>query len=188
MNEAILNQLLKAPVMPDTESFFFPHDDYPVTDESKKQAIALLENSRTVVDDDIKNYLFDGEYRAESVEPKYRASSDFGKSYVGIPDESHFSIRVAIQAFIVFSSFENNYLQDIIQFKELEKLTHVAPFPTHPHIIEICINGEPITAQSQSVDATTLDQLMKNVEDFFGNCVHGGGYIPYLNMDTEIYY
>lgn len=181
MNNATLNQLLLAPVMPDTESFYFPHN------ESIKQATALLEKSRTVVDDNIKNYLFDGEYRAESITPEYRNGSDC-EAYSGIPNDAMFNVRIAIEAFIVFSSLDGEFIQDTVQLKSVDELKHTAPFPSHPHIIEVCINGEPITAETHSLNTATLDKLMQNVNDHFENCAHGGGYIPYLEMKNDIYY
>lgn len=180
----VANALLVAPVFPDTEWLRFPHDVYPPTDESVAKVKEIYDQCRTRISDEQVNFLFNGSYTAESTPLEYRNQSDVSEAYKNISPEDNFSFAVAIESYVEYLPKEDDYQTTVVRFRDAERLTHTPPFPSHPLIEEVKINGEVITAETHQIAPAILDSLIQTVQDCLDNCEHGGGYVPYID-DAE---
>lgn len=176
----VANALLVAPVFSDTEWLRFPHDVYPPTEESVAKVKEIYDQCRTRISDEQVNFLFKGSYTAESTPLEYRNHSDVAEAYKNIPPEDNFSFAVAIESYVEYLLLDDDYQATKVRFPEVESLTHKPPFPSHPLIEEVKINGQVITAETHQITPAVLDALMQTAKDCLDNCEHGGGYVPYI--------
>lgn len=181
----VANALLVAPVFPDSEWLFFPYEVYPPTEESVEKVKEIYDQSRERVGDNQVNFLFKGSYLAKSVPVEYRNDADMVEGYKNISPEDEFSFSVAIESYVEYLKDEDDYKTAVVRLPDVERLTHKPPFPSHPLIQEVVINGQPITAETHQIAPAVLDKLMQTVNECLENCEHGGGYVPYIS--DELY-
>ncbi len=117
----------------------------------------------------------------KSIPAEYRNDADVVEAYKHIAPEDNFSFSVAIESYVEYLSKEDEYQAAAIRFPEVEHLTHQPPFPTHPLIEEVKINGQLITAETHKIAPAVLDAIIKVAKECLENCEHGGGYIPYIS-------
>lgn len=184
-NEAI-NTLLIAPIFPDSENLYFPHNTFPPTDESIEKVKAILASSRTRVDAEQVNFLFKGSYQVKSVPLEYRNDEDVADGYKNVSPNDNYSFEIAIESFVEYLSNENDFQSSKIRFAKIDEITHTPPFPSHPLIKNILVNGLPITAQTHEIELSVLENMMKSAQECFDNCEHGGGFIPYCDSDEYL--
>lgn len=177
--------LLAAPIFPDSEHLFFPHNIYPPTDKSIEKVKEIIAISRNRVSDEQSNFIFKGSYLARSVPVEYRNDDDVKDAYKDIALTDNFNVSIAIESFVEYLVKENEYQSTDVRFREIANLTHKPPFPTHPLIEEVRINDQIITAETHQIGSAVLDKLIKAAQECLDNCEHGGGFVPY--SETEEY-
>lgn len=179
-NEAA-NALLVAPVFPDSEWLFFPHEVYPPSEQSVEKVRELFDKCRNRIGEGHMSFLFKGSYITKSVPAEYRNDADMVEGYKHIDSEDNFSFSVAIESYVEYLSKEDDYRAAVIRFPEVKHLNHQPPFPTHPLIEEVKINGLLITAETHQIAPAVLDAIINVAKGCLENCEHGGGCIPYTS-------